>query len=175
MCICIRRSSFRTPFDWCLLCAWWCAELRPKKNAMVPFLLVVAIQLRVGANCKVGATQCYTDVNGARLLPNQPPTSQCTNTMDKQYCAQQCSDLNFTLAGVESSSECYCGNSLPASAARAPPSDCSNPCQGASNETCGGNWKLEVYPVSCGSGQPDLPPKGTSRHATCTPVRLTPN
>ena len=50
----------------------------------------------------------------------------------------------MTLYTLQSSDECYCGNKLrrEAKAYR-----CNHPCEGDSNEICGGHWMISVYDI----------------------------
>lgn len=54
-----------------------------------------------------------------------------------------CEDYNFL--GVEYGRECYCSNSQKSSGVSAPEGDCSYPCVGAREETCGARNRIEIY------------------------------
>ena len=62
--------------------------------------------------CTLGAPTCYVDdaqrILNAKKYSNEP--------INREYCAQLCSDGGFALSGVENGAECYCGNALRADA-----------------------------------------------------------
>ena len=78
-------------------------------------------------------------------------------------CAQLCHDLNYTIAGMEDGNQCVCGNDLSKEAVKASSSDCNVTCTGTNStyenaRTCGGNWRIDIFPVQC-SGTPEpVPP-----------------
>jgi hypothetical protein len=78
-------------------------------------------------------------------------------SLSNEYCAQMCHDADKKLAGTEYGTQCFCGNQLRAGAIKVDNSECSMPCQGYSNETCGNAWRLQVFTVNC-SGTPVPPP-----------------
>ncbi|OCK86428.1 WSC-domain-containing protein [Lepidopterella palustris CBS 459.81] len=86
---------------------------------------------------------CYIDNAYGRILSVQQPNS---DTLTIESCIATCSGLGYTIAGLEYSTQCFCGNSiiaggLPASAA----SDCAMPCSGNSAEICGGPARMSIY------------------------------
>ncbi|KAE9396148.1 WSC-domain-containing protein [Gymnopus androsaceus JB14] len=69
--------------------------------------------------------------------------------MTPAMCQSKCS--GYTYAGVEYSTECYCGNSLTgngASGTVVDGSNCVSTCGGDSTQMCGGTWYLSVYTTS---------------------------
>lgn len=69
-------------------------------------------------------------------------------------CLNYCSDLGFTLAGVENEAECYCANSLSTSSGQGKQvseGDCSTNCAGDNGTKCGGFWRLSLYSTLSGS------------------------
>jgi hypothetical protein len=80
------------------------------------------------------------NVNG-RALPNQVAVSG--NTIET--CTAACNTAGYSLAGMEYSVECWCGNSVGAGGALATASDCNMPCSGNNLEFCGGPNRLTVY------------------------------
>ncbi len=71
----------------------------------------------------------------------------------KKNCPPHVFIYLFIIAVVQ----CYCGNTIRPDAKKAPPSECGMRCQGYGNETCGGDWRISVFPVQC-SGPPVPPP-----------------
>jgi hypothetical protein len=64
--------------------------------------------------------------------------------MTVEACQSYCLGKNYPLAGVEYSTECYCGLSLSynSSVGR---TGCTMACKGNSSEICGGSSRLSVY------------------------------
>lgn len=75
------------------------------------------------------------------------------NDMTNEKCVDLCSARGFNIAGTEYSTECYCGNSVPAD--RAPVDglmgDCFMPCSGNKDEFCGGAGTISLYQRCSGS------------------------
>lgn len=51
----------------------------------------------------------------------------------------------YSYAGLAYGAECYCGNTLPAAAAK--PEECNSECKGEKGSVCGGVNRLSVYRV----------------------------
>ena len=64
-----------------------------------------------------------------------------------------CSGAGYSIAGLEYSSQCFCGNSMPASASPTPGvvGNCNAACTGNSNEICGDASALSLY-KKCSGG-----------------------
>ncbi|KAL8719798.1 MAG: hypothetical protein Q9225_003233 [Loekoesia sp. 1 TL-2023] len=85
---------------------------------------------------------CYVDnVNGRILLNGQPASS--TQTVEK--CVAACQAAGYSVAGLEYSTECFCGNALVNGPAPAAESQCSMNCGGDPTEKCGGGSRMSVY------------------------------
>ena len=87
---------------------------------------------------------CGTDNYYARALPTQLADSK---TMTVETCVKMCSGAGYSIAGLEYSSQCFCGNSMPASASPTPGvvGDCNAACAGNSNQVCGDASRLSLY------------------------------
>lgn len=83
---------------------------------------------------------CYTDDVSHRTLAKQMSLS--SNTVEG--CIYACNSAGFTFAGVEYSSECFCGNSIDNGASPAS-SGCDMACSGNHGETCGGAGRINLY------------------------------
>jgi WSC domain len=72
--------------------------------------------------------------------------TQNTNwaNITNQVCINWCSTLNYTMAGTQSGSQCFCGNSLGASALL-DSSGCTTPCNGDTTQACGGDSTISLY------------------------------
>jgi len=106
---------------------------------------------------------CYSDnVNGKALTFGTPPVGGASNN-SVESCTAACFTAGYSLAGVEYSDECYCGNTVSNGGAPAPASGCSMTCSGNSSEFCGGPNRLNVYnntasPTSSGPSPPTTTP-----------------
>lgn len=86
---------------------------------------------------------CYVDNANGRVLPAQALVS---STLTVESCVQACSGQGYSVAGMEYSTECYCGNAIYSGGALAPSdSDCSMACGGNANEKCGAGNRLSIY------------------------------
>jgi hypothetical protein len=89
--------------------------------------------------------------------------------MTLESCAAFCK--NYKYFGAEYAGECYCGDSLAASSASAPLSDCSMVCTGNPLEYCGAGNRLELY-INNSTGTTTTtatpPPAGPTQPATVT-------
>ncbi|KAF9220620.1 copper radical oxidase-like protein [Gyrodon lividus] len=89
---------------------------------------------------------CYVDNANGRVLGNEHDDS----AMTVASCISYCSSGNFTIAAIEYSVQCFCGDYLMNGAAQALASDCNMACGGSTTEACGGPNRLSVY-TSTGS------------------------
>ena len=92
---------------------------------------------------------CGADDYYSRALTGQ---SENVNTMTVEDCVDFCISNGNSVAGMEYGNQCYCANSIPASAQPTPGSigTCNMPCAGNGKETCGGSLVLSLY-QKCGS------------------------
>ena len=99
--------------------------------------------LTITQNLPTGWTykSCYTDVgrtiNGASYIDN--------TKMTQEACVTYCDGKGYAYAGVEYSTECFCGNTLASGSAVAPAADCGNACSGDATEACGGGNRLTLF------------------------------
>lgn len=88
---------------------------------------------------------CGTDV--AFQTRTLSGASTAGPNMTVEYCVDYCVGEGFSIAGVEYTDECYCGDSVPSD--RAPTAglmgDCTMPCAGDSSENCGGAQLISLY------------------------------
>ncbi|MCJ1402937.1 hypothetical protein MMC11_006158 [Xylographa trunciseda] len=73
-------------------------------------------------------------------------------TMTVETCIALCGGKDFSIAGLEYASQCFCGNDLPARASPTPGviGGCNMACTGNSTEMCGAGSRLSLY-QKCGS------------------------
>ncbi|KAF8860151.1 hypothetical protein BDZ45DRAFT_688777 [Acephala macrosclerotiorum] len=83
---------------------------------------------------------CQTEGTNVRALSG---AASASDTMTLEMCEASCS--GYTYWGTEYGRECYCGNSFGAGSIAAAAADCSFPCAGDANETCGAGNRLSVY------------------------------
>ncbi|RDB22030.1 hypothetical protein Hypma_011026 [Hypsizygus marmoreus] len=85
---------------------------------------------------------CWVDNAFGRIFPTAIGPSD-TNTV--QTCIASCSAQNYTLAGMEFGTECYCGKTLIAGAVKGDEATCNVGCAGNATQACGGANRLSVY------------------------------
>ncbi|KAH8903346.1 WSC-domain-containing protein [Coniochaeta sp. PMI_546] len=88
-------------------------------------------------------TGCFAEPAGARALPQLYASTKMTI----ELCHLDCSLAGYSYAGLEYSTECWCGNSIPDLAPLGPES-CNAACAGDATETCGGSNALQLYTVT---------------------------
>ncbi|KAJ6500801.1 WSC domain-containing protein [Mycena sanguinolenta] len=99
---------------------------------------------------------CFTDVSTARTLA---ATSTAAANMTVQDCISFCVAGGFIFSGVEFGDECYCDSTIQIPGARAPLTDCSQPCAGNASELCGASGRLTIF--TSGDPSPTLVPEPT--------------
>lgn len=62
-----------------------------------------------------------------------------------ESCIASCSNLGYSVAGVEYSKQCFCDNFLRNAATKASEADCNMPCGGNPNQKCGAGDRLSIY------------------------------
>ena len=85
---------------------------------------------------------CAVDSDSPRILTGYSEIHMDSLSVDQ--CLTLCESKGFTYAGLEYGEECYCGDSLPTTIAYSD-SQCDMTCSGDSTETCGGDWRIELY------------------------------
>jgi beta-glucosidase-like glycosyl hydrolase len=131
-----------------------------KMKGLESLLFCVAISLLLAyanAGCTVTDPQCYID-DFDRVLG--PVDVNAAGPLNNPYCAQLCHNMRAAYAGTENGNQCFCGNTIRKDTKVAPASDCSQPCSGFPNETCGAGWRISIFRVDC-SGAPVPPPSVT--------------
>eukprot|EP00903_Cladosiphon_okamuranus_P010393 g9831.t1 len=125
---------------------------------------------------------CFTDVWGDRALNGEEGSIACPEgeqKMSAAICASRCATIDGAIyAGVEYSTECYCGTATADFDRHGSSTNCNMPCSGAvDGELCGGDLAIEVYgflttpPVTTPPGT--IPP-GTTPPETTPPVTTPP-
>ncbi|KAL2271984.1 hypothetical protein VTJ83DRAFT_1355 [Remersonia thermophila] len=122
--------------------------------------LIFAASLASAALTQSTYYGCYTDTPARALTGSFLFASNMTLALCEAHCK------NYTLWGVEYSTECYCGNSLGPRSFPTFSTDCYKSCGGDKNETCGGDNRLSLY------GKPAENPASTP-HVYDPPVTAT--
>ncbi|KAG1865028.1 copper radical oxidase-like protein [Suillus subalutaceus] len=84
---------------------------------------------------------CYVDNVNGRVIGNEFDSSN----MIVESCIANCAGQNFTIAAIEYSTQCYCGDYLINGATKGTDSECNMACGGNAIEACGGPNLLSVY------------------------------
>ena len=79
--------------------------------------------------------------------PLSLPTKLYDNSSNSiELCTSGCVSSGYTIAGLQNTTQCYCGNSLNSqSAALVVDASCRYTCPGKSGEICGGNNRLSIF------------------------------
>ncbi|KAL2154832.1 hypothetical protein VTH82DRAFT_3508 [Thermothelomyces myriococcoides] len=96
---------------------------------------------------------CWIDGKQGRILPYQVPDSQ-TNT--RAECANACAEAGYIVSGTEYAVQCFCGDAIHNGGVETDEADCSTPCPGNPDETCGAGDRLNI--VSRGPPKIFAPP-----------------
>ena len=65
-------------------------------------------------------------------------------------CIQLCRSKGFKYAGVQYTTQCFCGNEAPPSDRIRPESQCNAQCPGDKSKMCGGPFRMNVYTAGKG-------------------------
>ena len=124
---------------------------------------MIRIKLTFNFNLKTSEFdgECFVD-NSNRVLSGLKLLNDSFMTIDK--CKQFCLSNGFLFAGLESSNECYCGNTAPI--ITAPSRECHLNCKGDMNDKCGGHWRMNVYSMSMITTTPLTTTTATTRSST---------
>ena len=102
-----------------------------------------SIAVSLPAGWSAASTSCLAEGKGGRALT---ASSWSAGDMTINACLAYCQAAGHQYAGIEYSSECYCGNELRNSASLSLPStQCNMQCSGAEGTICGGPDSLSLY------------------------------
>ncbi|KAL2165179.1 hypothetical protein VTH06DRAFT_475 [Thermothelomyces fergusii] len=96
---------------------------------------------------------CWIDGKQGRILLHQLPDSQANS---RARCANACAEAGYTVSGTEYAVQCFCSDAIHNGGAETDEADCSTPCPGKPDETCGAGDRLSI--VSKGRPQTYAPP-----------------
>lgn len=92
---------------------------------------------------------CYQDDKKHRLLPSFYTNFKETNSPKK--CIQMCLQSGYLYAGVQYSTECFCGNQEPRTDAKLPDPSCNMKCPAEPKSACGGYFTINIYETGIAS------------------------
>ncbi|KZT03065.1 copper radical oxidase [Laetiporus sulphureus 93-53] len=95
---------------------------------------------------------CYNDSVNARALAASPAVD---GSVDVESCTTACYNAGYSIAGMEYSTQCFCGLDFDNGAVPIALDSCNMVCAGNSSEHCGGSDALNVYNYT---GTPPPPP-----------------
>ncbi|KAJ7229668.1 glyoxal oxidase N-terminus-domain-containing protein [Mycena haematopus] len=84
---------------------------------------------------------CFVDNANGRILTVENDNVNLT----MESCVATCDAQNFTIAGGEFATQCFCGNELIDGATPAAESDCNLGCGGNLTQACGAGNRLSIY------------------------------
>ena len=87
--------------------------------------------------------------------------------MTIESCIFFCETRAFAYAGLEYSTECFCGNTLASAATQLAASACSMPCSGDASQPCGGPNRLSLFHSTAVSGPQTNPAVNGFVHMGC--------
>ncbi|OQO08641.1 hypothetical protein B0A48_06511 [Cryoendolithus antarcticus] len=85
---------------------------------------------------------CYSDSANLRSFPMQLFDNSSTTI---ELCTAACVSQGYSVAGIEHSSQCYCGSAMTYQAQRVIEGSCNMGCAGNTTEMCGGISRLSVF------------------------------
>lgn len=104
---------------------------------------------------------CYTDYERRKL---SGPSYYDSLNMTQASCVAFCSTINYPYAGVEYSSECYCGLTIGSGSSKLDDAECGFTCSGNATEVCGAGNRLSVfYAQTLDTTRTNPGPEGTQR------------
>lgn len=92
---------------------------------------------------------CYKDDKKHRLLPSFYTNFKETNSPKK--CIQMCLQSGYLYAGVQYSTECFCGNNEPPADTKLPDPNCNMKCPVEPKSACGGYYTINIYETGIAS------------------------
>jgi hypothetical protein len=110
---------------------------------------------------------CYSD-SGARAITNNIWSGNLNATVES--CVGACAARGYSVAGLESGTDCWCDKQIQNGAALQPEASCFTQCTGNGGEFCGGAWMLSVYntgPLTVYTGPHAVPSVGPYNSIGC--------
>jgi protein xylosyltransferase len=92
---------------------------------------------------------CFKDDKKHRILPSFYTNFKETNSPKK--CIQMCLQSGYLYAGVQYSTECFCGNREPPHDSKLSDPNCNMKCPSDSKSVCGGYFTMNIYETGIAS------------------------
>ncbi|XP_053683028.1 xylosyltransferase oxt [Sabethes cyaneus] len=112
------------------------------------------------------ALGCFQDEKNFRILSGYYTNFKTSNS--PRRCIQLCLQSGFLYAGVQYSSECFCGDDPPKTSAKLPDSSCNMKCSGDPRQACGGYFTVNIYETGIAKFSPqttEITPKAGEESA----------
>ncbi|KAF2816474.1 WSC-domain-containing protein [Mytilinidion resinicola] len=90
-------------------------------------------------------SSCWSDLTDGLRALDSAASGIDQDHLTVESCLDACEAAGYSLAGVEYSRECYCGNTLIGNNQPISDATCNMPCSGNANELCGGPGALNLY------------------------------
>ncbi|XP_039755431.1 xylosyltransferase oxt [Pararge aegeria] len=103
---------------------------------------------------------CYLDEKKLRLLSSY--YGNYANVNSPTFCLDICVQAGFPYAGVQYSSECFCGELAPPSSSKTSDGLCDMNCPGDPSQKCGGYFTMNVYETGLEKFVPQVPKNSNS-------------
>ncbi|ELT87816.1 hypothetical protein CAPTEDRAFT_210861, partial [Capitella teleta] len=88
---------------------------------------------------------CYEDAQTRALTLKAYKDSSENGVNSNGRCIRECANRGFTFAGTSTSNECHCGNNYDYEKHGKKAGTCTRKCHNNPSETCGGDWRLQIY------------------------------
>ncbi|KAK4167593.1 WSC domain-containing protein [Cladorrhinum sp. PSN259] len=88
---------------------------------------------------------CWTDESSLGRALTYRQNQVDGSSMTTESCLQACKSGGFPFAGTQYGGECYCGVVIGNGTFSAPAEECNMPCNGNSDEICGGRSRLNLF------------------------------
>ncbi|ELU15243.1 hypothetical protein CAPTEDRAFT_202294 [Capitella teleta] len=88
---------------------------------------------------------CYFDALDDRAMDFR--YKDITGRNSNGRCIRDCSSIGSVFAGTSARNECFCSKSYHHGTHDTKPDECLANCQNNDAETCGGDWRLQIYSV----------------------------
>ncbi|KIW76532.1 hypothetical protein Z517_11278 [Fonsecaea pedrosoi CBS 271.37] len=132
-------------------------------SVLVLFTSPVSAQTSTSAPKAITTLGCYSHPD--------PLTSQGDYTFQTSgYCQGVCVQLDKPVMAITGGSTCYCGDELPGLDLEVDPDKCDSPCNGYSQQTCGGIGYWQIYLTGL-TADVETAPNSTSSSSSSTPTQ----
>src|SRR5271155_590192 len=85
---------------------------------------------------------CMTNFASKALVQNENTNF---GNLTNEKCINYCRERGYSIAGTQSGSQCFCGNTLSSTTLLIDETACATSCSGDDTQVCGDNQKLSVY------------------------------